>query len=172
MDQKTNGDLTLFNVITAICLLLGGLLIWFYLIPQYVAIRQEQAFGLSPTFMPKVAAASIVLLSVVLLVKSLKVLVKNSQRLIEESEEGDRLEFGSKELCNIAIFLCYALAFTALLKWFGFIIACALSLSCAMLVLRIKPLWLVILIAFSIPSLLEAILWYGLTIQLPSISFL
>jgi magnesium-transporting ATPase (P-type) len=172
MSQHIDADLTLFNLIASACLLVGGLVSWFYLIPEYVTVRQGQTYGLSPAFIPQVATGLLILLSAALLVKTLRVRIGGAERLAEESEEGDKLIFGLREVTNVLLILLYSVAYVQLLQLTGFVIASMISLSTAMLFFRTKPYWLVIAVSLGVPLLLQTLLWYGLTVQLPGISFL
>ncbi|MBN3561043.1 tripartite tricarboxylate transporter TctB family protein [Aliamphritea spongicola] len=170
MHHHTDGDLTSFNIIAASALLLTGLISWFYLIPRYVATDPEQAFGLSPAFMPQVAAGCVCLLASLLLIKSLRIRFTRMPAMDEESEDGDDLQFAGQECLYLGVFAVYATSFMLMFQSLGFAITSTCALAGIMWVFRIRPHWLIILLAVSVPLLLQTALWYGLTIDMPGIS--
>ena len=161
----TGSGLTKVNLISGLSLIAIGLFAIFWLIPSYVSVEGGMSAGLSPAFLPKLAAAAMALLGLSITVSSARRLSSMDGGPREESEE---LAFGRSEIVNLCLLAVVSVVFMLLFVYGGFVASCALLLAFAMYATGFRKVIPLVAIAVCFPVLLEQVLWHALVIPLPS----
>jgi len=169
-DGRGSSNLTTFNLVAAVILVLFGIFSLGYLIPGYVPASAVHDQGLGARFMPTVAASALTLLACIL---GLNVLLRKFRGLapiLEDNEDNDLQGFGRRESFNTVALILGTAVYVGLLSTAGFVIASALGLAYC-LHLGGNRNWLLIgILSVGFPFLLAQLLWWALTIQLPVFS--
>lgn len=163
-------DLTTFNLVASTVMTLLGVFSLAYLIPDHIPVEEGAGQGLSARFMPTVAISAMTLLSFILGLNVFIRRVKGLGPLPEDNEDSDVQGFGIKDSASVALLLGGAVIYVGLLATVGFVISSALSLAACMYLGNVRNWLLIGLISFGIPLFLKHVLWWGLTIQLPTFS--
>ena len=167
--EGTSGaDLTRVNLISGLSLVAIGLLAVLWLIPVYVPVEEGISAGLSPAFMPRLAAAAVVLLGAGIVASAVRQLSSRGAGAQEESEENETLAFGRPEIVNLLALAAVSTAYMLLFVYGGFVASCALLLAFAIYVTGFRRIVPLLAIALCFPIALEQILWHALDIPLPS----
>ncbi|WP_346900231.1 tripartite tricarboxylate transporter TctB family protein [uncultured Roseibium sp.] len=162
-----HATVTTANLWVGLSLAAFGVAAVFWMIPTYVTGAVADTGQLTPGFMPRVAAWSMVVFGLIVAVSNLHVILTDARATAEESEENEELVFGRNEIVNTVILVLMAAAYVASLTFFGFMVPTVLVLGVtAYFAGYRRPLGL---IGFSIglPLLLEQLLWHVLNIPLP-----
>ena len=167
-EGTTGTGLTTVNLISGLSLIAIGLFAIFWLIPSYVSVEDGMSTGLSPAFLPKLAAAAMALLGLSIVVSSARHLSSMDGGPQEESEENEELAFGRPEIVNLCLLAVVSVVFMLLFVYGGFVASCALLLAFAMYATGVRNVIPLVAIAVCFPVLLEQILWHALVIPLPS----
>ena len=171
MTETGQSDLTRFNLVASGLLICLGLFAIFWLIPNYVPIKLDQTYGLSAAFMPRLAAIAVVLLTLLHAARTLWHLRGAGKTLEEESEDNEHLSFGCIESINLAFFALGSGVYVVLLGLIGFIFASALALVFLLFLGGVRNPLLTLPLALGLPTALDQVLWYALTVRLPAFPY-
>ena len=122
--------------------------------------------------MPTVAAGTLTFLAFIL---GLGVLIRRARGLApisEDNEDNDEQGFGPREAVNTGALLIGAGVYVGLLSTAGFVVSSALGLAACLHLGGIRRWWLVAALSIGLPLALAQLLWWGLTIQVPSFRLL
>ena len=163
----TKLDLTAFNLAVSALLIAASLFALLYLIPVHVPVRDGLGQGLSPRFMPRLAAwATLILAGLLLLEIGLRHL-GGRPALEEDNEDNEDQGFSWHEGSNALVLAAGSAVYVGLLFVFGFHIATATALLVCFWVGGLRnPIWLAIL-AVGFPYALQQALWHGLYVIVP-----
>jgi hypothetical protein len=138
-----------------------------WLIPAHVAGATADNGKLTPGFMPRVAAWSMVAFGLAVAVSNLRVIVTGVLAVAEESEENEELVFGRTEIVNAFILIVLSALYVAGLICLGFLVPTALVLGFTAYFAGFRRPVPLAGFAITFPLLLEQLLWHVLKIPLP-----
>ena len=167
-DDNDGPDLTTFNLAAATVLTLFGVFALAFLIPDHVPASAGNDQGLGARFMPTVAIGALTLLTAILGLNVFVRRVRGLGPIPEDNEDNDDQGFGSKEALNTLAMLFGAAVYVGLLTSVGFVVASALVLAACLCLGGVRNWLLIAVLSLGIPLALTQLLWWGLTIQLPS----
>ena len=145
------------DIITAILLLVTGLVMIFVIIPGQTYPGEE--YGVPPATVPTAAMALVTVMAGILLV----------QRLLDKKKNQKDTPPPMKRLqwLHIAGFTLLLFAGLAAIKFLHFIPGGILILAVLMIIAGQRKSLTILLVSVPIPFLVYAALWYGLRIPLP-----
>lgn len=160
------------NFLSGLGLAAMGLFAVTWLIPNGVDGADNMDLGLPPTFMPTVAAYTVIVLGLIVAAIYGRHLVARHADAVEESEENENLEFGVREVVNFLVFSALSVGFMVLLQVSGFLIASGILLAMLIYFMGFRSWPIIIGIAVIVPLAMEQVLWYALSIRLPPMPWL
>lgn len=152
---------------SGVLLALVGALAIIWLIPTHVVGADGGRDGLTPAFMPSVAAWCMIVLGGVVGLNAFRVILGQIPPIVEESEENEHLAFGSREVGNILVVGLLAAIYLAGVVGFGFLVPSAILLGLLMWATGYRRVIPIILISIGFPAVLEYLLWTVLQVPLP-----
>ena len=167
-DDKDGPDLTTFNLAASTVLTLFGVFALAFLIPDHVPASAGHDQGLGARFMPTVAVGALTLLTAILGLNVFIRRVRGLGPIPEDNEDNDDQGFGSKEALNTLAMLFGAALYVGLLANVGFVVSSALALAACLCLGGVRNWLLVAVLSAGVPLALTQLLWWGLTIRLPS----
>jgi len=172
MKDDKDSDLTTFNLAASTLLTLAGILSLAWLIPDQVPVPAGPDQGLSARFMPTVAVSALTVLAFLLGMNVLIRKLRGLAPLAEENEDNDDQGFGAAEAVNTMVLLAGSGVYVGLLATVGFVVSTAFGLAVCLYFGGVRNRLLIVALCLGIPLVLEQILWWGLTIQLPAFQIL
>lgn len=153
--------------LSGIALALFGIVAVAWLIPVHVVGANSDSGGVTPGFMPRVAAWSMIVLGGVVSLNALCVILGKIPVVAEESEENEILRFGRNEIVDSFLIAVLSTIYVYGLVKLGFIVPSAIILGVIMYCTGYRKILPLIAIAIGFPALLEYLLWYVLKVPLP-----
>ena len=158
---------TVSTCISGIVLALLGVVAVVWLIPMHVVGADGGRGGLTPGFMPRVAAWSMIVLGGIVFLNSLRVHMGQIPAVTEESEENETLVFGVHEVVNTLIIGVMSAVYVFGLIKVGFLAPSAIILGLTMYLTGYRKILPLVVISIGFPALLEFLLWHVLKVPLP-----
>jgi hypothetical protein len=144
-----------------------GLVAITWLVPEYVVGANSDRGGVTPGFMPRVAAWCMIVLGGIVALNAFRVVLGKIPAVAEESEENETLVFGRNEIVDSFIIAVLSTAYVLGLVKLGFLIPSAIILGLIMYCTGYRKIIPLIAISIGFPALLEYLLWYVLKVPLP-----
>jgi hypothetical protein len=166
-EQTAMGSLTVANIWAGIITATLGATALFWLIPEYVAGATDVSRGLTPGFMPRVAAWCMIIFGVLVASSALRVALGKRVAVAEESEENETLCFGRIEIKNSAVIAVLAAIYVFALSLLGFLVPSIILLAFLIYLTGYRNKIAVPVIAIAVPLILELLLWHILQVPLP-----
>lgn len=155
------------TLVSGAILAVFGLAAILWLIPAHVAGANADNGGVTPGFMPRVAAWSMIVLGGGVALNALRVGLGRIPVIAQESEENETLQFGRNEIEDSLIIAALATLYVVGLVKLGFLVPSAILLGIAMYCTGYRRLLPIVGISIGFPALLEYLLWYVLKVPLP-----
>ncbi len=146
------------DIITALFLLVTGLLMIFVIIPAQTYPGEE--YGIPPATVPTAAMVLITLMAGIILIQRLREKDNNKK-------EDTVSPFTSSQWLHITGFTVLLFLGLGAIKFFHFIPGGILILAVLMFITGQRKILTIIIVSVPIPFLVYAALWYGLRIPLP-----
>ena len=144
-----------------------GAIALLWLIPEFVTGSNDTSKDLTPGFMPRVAAWSMVLLGASIALSAVRVIWGNQQEITEESEENEALAFGHTEIVNSLLLALLGAIYVFGLSLLGFVIPSTILLIFLIYLTGYRRKIVLLLVAGIFPLTLELLLWHVLKVPLP-----
>ena len=156
------------NIYAACILLCLSLFSFFWLIPNFTKPAQS-ALDIPASFMPKVACALIIILTISML---LRAYVSWKKGLSHDENDNDELRgeitgIGKQEAINIAIWSGFSIVALLGLNFLGFYITVPVLLAAAMLYTGCRKPLLIGIVSLLAPILVGQLVWHAFTISMP-----
>jgi len=170
-DHKMNAGRTivLANLVAGSVLVILGIAVYFWIIPQYVSGADDDQGTIGPGFMPRLSVVSMVILGGGVAVNAILHLIRGDLDgdSHEDSEENEYLIFGRNEVVNTSILCAIAVIYTLLFEWTGFVVSAAVLLFLLIRATGYRNHAVTLGISFLLPLGLQQLLWRVLQIPLP-----
>lgn len=163
----TSATVTKSTLASGVVLALLGLTAIFWLIPGFVVGANSSNGGITPGFMPRVAAWSMVTLGGIVALNAFRVMLGQIPPVAEESEENEKLAFGRNEVVDSLVIVVLSAIYVFGLMKFGFLIPSAILLAVIMYCTGYRKIIPLLMTAVAFPALLEFLLWQVLKVPLP-----
>lgn len=165
--QTISDTVTKSTFVSGAVLAALGLLAISWLIPEKVVGANNDHGGLTPGFMPRVAAWCMVVLGGIVALNALRVMLGKLPLIAEESEENETLGFGRNEVVDAIIIAVLSAVYVIGLVKLGFLIPSAIILGVVSSCTGYRKVIPLFIISIGFPALLEYLLWYVLKVPLP-----
>ena len=158
---------TIANLCAGLGLAMLGALAIIWLIPGYVTGANNTSGDITPGFMPRVGAWSMIAFGAVVAFSAFYTILGKQEAAVQESEENETLVFGRPEMVNTVILSILAAIYVFSLSNAGFIVPSAVILGISIYFAGYRRWSVLIVISIGMPVLFEYLLWHALKIPLP-----
>ncbi len=163
----TSDTVTKYTFASGVVVALVGLLAITWLIPEHVVGANSDRGGVTPGFMPRVAAWCMIVLGGIVALNAFRAILGKTPTVAEESEENETLIFGRNEIVDSLIIAVLSTIYVFGLVKLGFLIPSAIILAGIMYCTGYRKIIPLIAISIGFPAVLEYLLWYVLKVPLP-----
>jgi hypothetical protein len=165
--ETGKGHTTVANLWAGVLTVAIGALALFWLIPGFVTGANDYSRGLTPGFMPRVAACCMILFGASLAFASLRAILGGRAAVQEVSEENEELSFRRTEFLNTIMIALVSAVFIGSFIFLGFVVPSSLLLAFLIYATGYRKKSVLLSIAVVFPVTLELVLWHALRVQLP-----
>lgn len=166
-DIMATDTVTKSTLASGVVLALLGLMAVFWLIPEFVVGANSSNGGITPGFMPRVAAWSMVALGTIVALNAFRVMLGQVPAVAEESEENETLAFGRNEVVDSLVVVVLSAIYVFGLVTLGFLVPSVILLAVIMYCTGYRKIIPLLVTAVAFPALLEFLLWQVLKVPLP-----
>ena len=160
-------SVTVANFCAGLGMTVLGVLALTWLIPTHVTGADSASGDLTPGFMPRVGAWSMIVFGAVVALSALHVILGKKKAVAEESQENETLVFGRPEIVNTILLSVLAAIYVMAFRALGFVIPSAAILGISIYFAGYRRWTVLVIVSIGIPVLLKYLLWHVLKIPLP-----